>query len=112
MSILSDEFLEEVRNLPQRNIASELLRKLLEDEIKVRKKRNIVQFRQFFELLQRALNAYHNRAITTQEIIEEMIKLAKELRAADARGEEMVLSIDEVCFYDALANHEYRLYFG
>lgn len=109
VSILSDEFLEEVRHLPQQNVASELLRKLLQDELKVRRKRNIVQSRQFSELLQRALNAYHNRAITTQEIIEEMIKLAKELRAADARGEELGLTEDEVCFYDALANHETAL---
>jgi len=106
VSILSDEFLEEVRHLPQQNVATELLRKLLQDELKVRRKRNIVQSRQFSELLQRALNAYHNRAITTQEIIEEMIKLAKALKAADAAGKEMGLTDDEKCFYDALANHE------
>ena len=105
-SILSDEILEEVRNLPQKNLASELLRKLLQDEIRIRKKRNVVQSRQFSELLRRALNAYHNRAISTQEIIEEMIKLAQDLRAADRRGEDLGLSTDEVCFYDALANHE------
>lgn len=106
ISILSDEFLEEVRNLQYKNVAVELLRKLLHDDIKIRSKTNIVQGRSFAEMLQSTLNSYHNRAISTQEIIEEMIKLAKELRAAEARGEQLGLNNDEVCFYDALAQHE------
>lgn len=106
VSILSDDFLDEVRHLPHKNVASELLKKLLKDEIKIRQRRNVVQSRQFSELLQKALNSYHNRAITTQEVIEELIELAKQLRAADERGEALGLSLDEVCFYDALANHE------
>lgn len=105
ISILSDEFLEEVRNLPYQNVAVELLRKLLHDDIKVRSKKNIVQGRSFAEMLQATLNSYHNRAISTQEIIEELIQLAKDIRAAEARGDELGLTNDEVCFYDALANH-------
>ena len=81
----------------------ELLAKLLKDEIKVRMTRNLVQSRQFSELLQRTLNAYHNRAIATQEVIEELIKLAKQLSEADKRGVDLGLNDDEVAFYDALA---------
>ena len=106
ISILSDQFLEEVRNLPYKNVAVELLRKLLHDDIKIRSKRNIVQGRSFAEMLQSTLNSYHNRAISTQEIIEELIKLAKEMRAAEERGEQLGLNHDEVCFYDALAQHD------
>lgn len=106
VSIMSDEFLEEVRSLPYRNLAVELLRKLLQDEIKVAKKRNIVQGREFSDMLQQTLNAYHNRAITNVEVIEELIRAAKHFEAAKKRGEELGLSNDEICFYDALAAHE------
>ena len=106
ISILSDQFLAEVRGLKHKNVAAELLAKLLKDEIKVRVTRNLVQSRQFSELLQRTLNAYHNRAIATQEVIEELIKLAKHLSAADKRGEDLGLSPEEIAFYDALATNE------
>ena len=104
ISILSETFLEEVRALPYQNVAVELLKKLLGDEIKIRRKRNVVKSRAFSEMLQETLNKYHNRAIDTQEIIDEMIRLAKDLKAADVRGEQLGLNLDEECFYDALAN--------
>ena len=106
ISILSEQFLAEVRGLKHRNVAAELLAKLLHDEIKVRATRNLVQSRQFSELLQRTLNAYHNRAIATQEVIEELIKLAKQLSAADQRGVDLGLTSEEIAFYDALATNE------
>ncbi len=103
ISILSDQFLAEVRGLKYKNVAAELLAKLLGDEIKVRSKRNLVQSREFSEMLKKTLNAYHNRAIATQEVIEELIKLAKQLSEADKRGVDLGLNDDEVAFYDALA---------
>jgi type I restriction enzyme R subunit len=103
ISILSDQFLAEVRGLKYKNVAAELLAKLLGDEIKVRSKRNLVQSREFSEMLKKTLNAYHNRAIATQEVIEELIKLAKQLKEADQRGVDLGLNDDEVAFYDALA---------
>jgi type I restriction enzyme R subunit len=103
ISILSDQFLAEVRGLKYKNVAVELLEKLLGDEIKVRSKRNIVQSREFSEMLKKTLNAYHNRAIATQEVIDELIKLAKQLQEADKRGVDLGLNDDEVAFYDALA---------
>jgi type I restriction enzyme R subunit len=103
ISILSDQFLAEVRGLKFKNVAAELLAKLLGDEIKVRSKRNLVQSREFSEMLKKTLNAYHNRAIATQEVIEELIKLAKQLKEADQRGVDLGLNDDEVAFYDALA---------
>jgi len=106
ISILSDQFLAEVRGLKHKNVAAELLEKLLKDEIKVRSKRNLVQSELFSEKLKKALNAYHNRAIATQEVIEELIKLAKELDAAGKRGEKLGLNDDEVAFYDALAAND------
>jgi type I restriction enzyme R subunit len=102
ISILSDEFLAEVRGMPQRNLAVELLRKLLEGEIKSRSHRNVVQARSFAEMLETAIRRYQNRAIETAQILEEMIGMAKDLRAADRRGEELGLTLDEVAFYDAL----------
>jgi type I restriction enzyme R subunit len=103
ISILSDQFLAEVRGLKYKNVAAELLAKLLGDEIKVRSKRNLIQSREFSEMLKKTLNAYHNRAIATQEVIEELIKLAKQLSEADKRGVDLGLNDDEVAFYDALA---------
>jgi type I restriction enzyme R subunit len=106
ISILSDEFLAEVRGLKYKNVAAELLEKLLRGEIKTRSRRNLVQSRVFSEMLKKALNAYHNRAIATQEVIEELIRLAKEMRDATRRGADLGLNDDEIAFYDALAQNE------
>jgi len=106
ISILSDSFLAEVRGLKHKNVAAELLQKLLRDELKVRAKRNLVQSQLFSEKLKKTLNAYHNRAIGTMEVIEELIKLAKQLTAADQRGVALGLSDEEIAFYDALAANE------
>ncbi len=105
ISILSDEFLAEVRAMPQRNLAVELLQKLLRGEIKTRAKRNVVQARSFRELLEKTLRRYRNRAIETARVIEELIQLAKDLRAAASRGEALGLNDDEVAFYDALGTN-------
>ncbi|RMG96405.1 MAG: type I restriction endonuclease subunit R [Deltaproteobacteria bacterium] len=102
ISILSDEFLEEVRGLPHRNLAVELLQKLLKGEIRERRRRNVVQARSFAELLEQAIRKYQNRAVGTAQVIEELIQLAKEMREAARRGEALGLSDDEVAFYDAL----------
>lgn len=100
--MLSDEFLAEVRGLPQRNLAVEMLRKLLEGEIRQRSRKNVVQARSFLEMLEKSITRYQNRAIETAAVIEELIGLAKDLREAQRRGEELGLSDDEVAFYDAL----------
>jgi type I restriction enzyme, R subunit len=106
ISILSDQFLSEVRGLKHKNVAAELLEKLLKDELKVRSKRNLVQAQVFSEKLKKTLNRYHNRAISTMKVIEELIKLAKDLDAATKAGQEMGLTEDEKAFYDALAANE------
>jgi type I restriction enzyme R subunit len=106
IGILSDQFLAEVRGLKHKNVAAELLEKLLKDELKVRSKRNLVQSQVFSEKLKQSLNAYHNRAISTMQVIEELIQLAKDLDAATKRGEALGLTDDEVAFYDALAANE------
>ena len=103
ISILSDQFLAEVRGLKHKNVAAELLEKLLKDELKVRSRRNLVQSQVFSEKLKKTLNAYHNRAISTMQVIEELIQLAKDLDAATKRGEDLGLTDDEIAFYDALA---------
>lgn len=102
ISILSDEFLAEVRDLPHRNLALELLQKLLNDEIKARSQRNLVEARSFREKLERAITQYQNRSIETTQIITQLIDLAKEMRAARQRGEKLGLSEEELAFYDAL----------
>jgi type I restriction enzyme R subunit len=102
ISILSDEFLAEVRGMPQRNLAVELLQKLLKGEIKARGKRNVVQARSFADLLEQAVRKYQNRAIETAQVLELLIDLAKQMREAGARGEQLGLSDDELAFYDAL----------
>ena len=102
LSILSDDFLAEVHHMPQRNLAVELLRKLLAGEIKTRSRRNVVQSRSFAELLEQAVRKYQNRAIEAAQVIEELIGLAKQMREANARGEALGLSEDELAFYDAL----------
>jgi type I restriction enzyme R subunit len=106
ISILSDEFLAEVRGMPQRNLAVELLQKLLKGEIKTRAKRNVVQSRSFAGLLEQSLRRYQNRAIETAKVIEELIQLAKDMRAAGQRGEALGLTDDEVAFYDALETND------
>ena len=106
VSILSDEFLSEVRNIPQKNLAVELLRKLLDEEIKTRARKNLVQARSFAEVLERSIRAYQNRGIETAQVIEELIKLAKDIREANKRGENLGLSEEEVAFYDALETND------
>ncbi|MBI1785237.1 DUF3387 domain-containing protein, partial [Candidatus Sumerlaeota bacterium] len=106
IGILSEHFLAEIRGLKHRNVAAELLEKLLKDELKTRAKRNLVQSQLFSEKLKKTLNAYHNRAISTMEVLEELIKLAKEMDASAKRGEAMGLTEDEIAFYDALAANE------
>ena len=102
ISVLSEEFLAEVRGMPQRNLAVELLQKLLRGELAARRRRNVVQARSFAELLEQTLRRYHNRAIETAQVLEELIQLAGEMREANARGERLGLSEDELAFYDAL----------
>ena len=106
VSILSDEFLAEVRGMPQRNLAVELLQKLLKEELAARRRKNVVQARSFAELLEQTLRRYQNRAIEAAQVIEELIQLAKEMREASARGETLGLSEDELAFYDALETNE------
>jgi len=106
ISILSDEFLSEVRGMPQRNLAVELLQKLLKGEIKIRSRRNVVQARAFSEMLEQSLRRYQNRAIETAKVIEELIQLAKDMRQAALRGEALGLTDEEVAFYDALETND------
>ena len=106
ISILSDEFLADIRGMPQRNLAIELLQRLLKGEIRARGKRNVVQARSFADLLEQAVRKYQNRAIETAQVIEELIQLARNMRAAGARGEQLGLSEDELAFYDALETND------
>ena len=105
IAILSDDFLAEVKNLPYRNLAVELLKKLINDEIKTRSKKNVVQARSFAEMLKNAVAKYQNRAIEATAVIQELIELARELRESKRRGERLGLSDDEIAFYDALADN-------
>jgi type I restriction enzyme, R subunit len=102
ISILSDEFLAEVRGLPHKNLAVDVLQKLLNDEIRERRKKNVVQARSFSEMLEDAIRAYQNRAIEAAQVIEKLIEIAREMREAHERGESLGLTDDEVAFYDAL----------
>ncbi|WP_244672270.1 DUF3387 domain-containing protein [Xanthomonas sp. D-36-1] len=106
ISILSDEFLAEVQRMEKKNLALEALRKLINDGIRSRSKRNIVETKAFSERLEDAIARYHANAITTAEVLQELIRIAKDIRAARARGEEQGLSEDEIAFYDALAENE------
>jgi len=106
MSVLSDEFLAEVRGMPQRNLAVELLRKLLRGELKIRRRRNVVQARSFADMLEQTIRKYQNRAVEAARVIEELIQLAREMREADARGEQLGLTEDELAFYDALETND------
>jgi type I restriction enzyme R subunit len=106
VGILSEEFLEDVRKLKEKNLAVEVLERLLKGQIKSRFGSNVVQSRKFSELLQDSLTRYRNRAIETAQVIEELIAMAKQFKAAANRGEELGLSRDEMAFYDALAANE------
>ena len=106
MSVLSDEFLAEVRGMPHRNLAVELLQKLLKGEVSTRRRKNVVQARSFAEMLEQTLHRYQNRAIEAAQVIEELIQLAKDMREASARGEQLGLSEDELAFYDALETND------
>ncbi len=103
IGILDDEFLAQVRNLPERNLAVELLERLMQGEIKTRFSGNVVQEKKFSELLTNVIKRYQNRAIETAQVIEELIEMAKKFRAAAARGDELGLTEDEIRFYDALS---------
>ncbi len=102
ISILSDQFLAEVKGMPQRNLAVELLQKLLAGEIRTRRKKNVVQAKSFADMLEQTIRRYQNRAIEAAQVIEELIGLAKDMRAANARGEQLGLTEEELAFYDAL----------
>jgi type I restriction enzyme R subunit len=102
ISILSDEFLAEVKGMTHKNLALELLKKLLNDEIKTRQRVNLVQSKKFSEMLDKAMKSYQNNLITSAQIIEEMIKLAKDIKEADRRGDDMGLDFREYAFYSAL----------
>ena len=106
ISILSEEFLAEVRGMPQRNLAVELLQKLLKGEVAIRRRKNVVQARSFAQMLEQTLHRYQNRAVEAAQVIEELIQLARELREAAARGKKLGLSEDEVAFYDALETND------
>ena len=106
ISILSDEFLAEVRGMPHRNLAVELLQKLLKGELAIRRKKNLVQARSFAEMLEQTLRRYQNRAIEAAQVIEELIELARKMRAVSVRGKELGLTDDELAFYDALETND------
>jgi len=106
LSILSDEFLMEIKGMKYKNVAIELLKKILSDEIKVRSKYNLTRSKSLMEMLSSALKRYQNNLLTTAEIIEELIRIAKEIRNADRRGEELGLSEEELAFYDALETND------
>ena len=106
ISVLSDEFLAEVRGMPHRNLAVELLQKLLKGEVSTRRRKNVVQARSFAEMLEQTLRRYQNRAIEAAQVIEELIELARDMREANARGERLGLSEDELAFYDALETND------
>jgi type I restriction enzyme R subunit len=106
ISILSDEFLAEIQGMERKNLALELLKKLLNDEIKIRTRKNLIQSRKLSEMLESAIKKYQNNLLTAAQVIEELVKLAKDIREADKRGEALNLREDELAFYDALANND------
>ena len=106
ISVLSEEFLAEVQGMPQRNLAVELLQKLLRGEVATRRRANVVQARSFAEMLVHTLRRYQNRAIEAAQVIEELIQLAREIREAASRGERLGLNDDELAFYDALETND------
>ena len=106
IALLSDEFLEEVRGLPQKNLAVELLKRLLAGKVKAVARNNLMQSKKFSELLENAIKKYQNRAIETTQVIMELIELAKEMNEMHKRGEETGLSTDELAFYDSLGSND------
>ena len=106
ISILSEEFLAEVRGMKQRNLAVELLQKLLKGELAARRRKNVVQARSFAEMLEQTIRRYGNRAVEAAQVIEELIQLARDMREANARGDQLGLSEDELAFYDALETND------
>lgn len=106
LSILSDEFLDEIRGMKRRNLAFELLKKILSDEIRIRSTRNILQGKKLSEMLENAIKRYQNNLLTAVQVIEELIALAKQIKVSDQRGKDLNLSDDEIAFYDALANND------
>jgi type I restriction enzyme R subunit len=105
IEILTDEFLEQIKNLPRKNLALELLKRLMNDEIKKRSNTNLIQSRKFSEMLAAAVKRYQSGLIEAAQLIEELIKLAQDIREADKRGEKLNLRQDELAFYDALADN-------
>jgi len=106
VSILSEEFLEKVKEMPQKNLAFETLKRLLNDEIRFRQKKNLIQARSFEALLDKAIKAYTNKSVETAQVIEELIELARKMREEQKRNTELNLSEEEIAFYDALADNE------
>ncbi|MDE2687805.1 MAG: type I restriction endonuclease subunit R [Chloroflexota bacterium] len=106
ISVLSDEFLAEVRDMPHRNLAVELLQKLIKGELTIRQRKNVVQARSFAEMLEETLRRYENRAIEAAQVIEELIQMVREIRTASERGEKLGLTDDELAFYDALETND------
>ena len=106
ISILSDEFLAELKGMERKNLALEALKKLLNDDIRSRGRTNVVQSKAFSDRLEEAMARYHSNAITTVEVLQQLIDLAKDIRAAQQRGEEQGLTNDEIAFYDALAQNQ------
>jgi type I restriction enzyme R subunit len=102
ISVLSEDFLDDVRNMPQKNLALEVLRRLINDEIKQRTKKNIVKAKQFSEMLDEAVHAYLNRNLDSAQVVEELIQLAKKIKEETSRGTDLGLNDDELAFYDAL----------
>ena len=105
ISILSDEFLAEIQGMERKNLAVELLKKILNDEIRSRVRKNLIQSKKMSEMLENAIRKYQNNLLTTAQVIEELMKLAKDIREDDKRGELFGLNDDELAFYDALANN-------
>lgn len=106
ISILSDEFLHDFHKMPQKNLAVELLNKLLKDEVKSRTRRNLIQSRNFSEMLEETIRQYQNRTIEAAQVIEELIRMAKDFKQAINRGEQLGLTDDEIAFYDALETND------
>ena len=106
ISILSEDFLAEVKEMPQKNLAFEMLKKLLNDEIKIRQKKNLVQAKSFAEMLDKAIKAYTNKSIEAAQVIEQLIELARKMRDEQKRNQKLGLNEDEVAFYDALVDHD------
>ena len=106
LSILSEEFLKEIEGMKYKNVAIELMKKLLNDEIKLRSKHNLAMSKSLMEMLDGAIKRYQSNLLTTAEIIQELIRIAHEINAADKRGVDMGLSDDELAFYDALETND------